>query len=69
MADKLYAKAEETRHLVTAGNLGFVANNTDLYLTSHNAPAVQGLCLLFCLITKPQRFRSAGHCTTADLGL
>ena len=31
MADKLYAKAEETRHLVTAGNLGFVANNTDLY--------------------------------------
>jgi hypothetical protein len=31
MADKLYAKAEDTRHLVTAGNLGFVANNTDLY--------------------------------------
>lgn len=31
MADTLYAKAEETRHLVTAGNLPFVADGTDLY--------------------------------------
>ncbi len=31
MANTLYARPEETRHLVTAGNYGFVANNTDLY--------------------------------------
>lgn len=31
MADRLYAKAEETRHLVTAGNTGFVPAGTDLY--------------------------------------
>lgn len=27
----IYARPEITRHLVTAGNFGFVANNTDLY--------------------------------------